>query len=355
MKKILFNIVLLLLWVNMAVAANDWVQRTLQTTPSERRFPVMAYIGEGKVLLFGGYTTGTNNETWLYDRNKNQWNQQNPCTIPPQKQYQAQGNKWIPIECVEYIKPSARLNPAMAYIGDDRVLLFGGFDSTYNTETWTYDLSENSWVKKQPKITPSGRLKPAMAYIGDDRVLLFGGSAERQNNETWLYDFSDNKWTLLTPVDGIQPSPRHYHSMTYIGDDQVFLFGGQDEQFNHNNETWIYDLSENKWTLKETDTKPSPRYAHAIAYIGEQRILLFGGWDDRGCDNETWIYDLNKNTWIKDQNSIHPSARFGHQLTETCLNGSCPPILFGGKDENNNAETWVFGGGDYTFSVLNSD
>jgi hypothetical protein len=117
----------------------------------------MAYIGGDQVLLFGGNTaSGMNNETWVYDLSANTWTQKSP---------------------VGGVKPSAR-TAYMDYIGDDQVLLFGGWDypgTTYNDETWVYDLGDNTWILKSPSSKPSARRSHTMAYIGSDQVLLFGG------------------------------------------------------------------------------------------------------------------------------------------------------------------------------------
>ncbi|MCI0601894.1 kelch repeat-containing protein [bacterium] len=95
-----------------------------------------------------------------------------------------------------------------------------------------------------------------MAYVGEDRVLLFGGIDSLplgNNNETWFYDLSDHAWTQKFPATS--PSARHNHGLAYIGGDQVLLFGG----FSGGAETWVYDLSDNTWTQKFPPTPPLAR------------------------------------------------------------------------------------------------
>jgi hypothetical protein len=137
--------------------------------------------------------------------------------------------------------------------------------------------------------------------------------------------------------------------MAYIGGDRALLFGGFTGSYN--NETWVYDLSDNNWTQKNPSSKPSARHRHAMAYIGGDRVLLFGG-DDGDYDGGTWVYDLSDDNWTQDANTSQPSARYDHGLSETSMDGSSYLLLFGGFDSvGNDDETWTFGGGDYSLPV----
>ncbi|MBM3241424.1 hypothetical protein FJZ31_34520 [Candidatus Poribacteria bacterium] len=243
-------------------------------------------------------------------------------------------------------KPSARYYHAMAYIGGDKVLLFGGWDD----ETWIYDFSDNTWTQKFPSSHPSARVYHAMAYIGEGKVLLFGGQYSVYYDETWVYNLNDNTWTQKFPSP--HPSALSYHAMAYIGGDKVLLFGGwyNDSLYD---ETWVYDLSEDKWTQQNPSSKPLPRYGHAIAYIGGDKVLLFGGLHsgDWTRYDDTWVYHLSGNTWTQDMNTSQPSGRYGHKLSETSMDGSSYLVLFGGYDGALDDETWTFGGGDYSLPV----
>ncbi len=137
------------------------------------------------------------------------------------------------------LAPSARGMHAMARIGDDKVLLFGGDDSSLDDETWVYDLSNHTWTQMSPKTSPAARYTHAMARIGDDKILLFGGSNGTANDETWVYDLSDNTWTQMSPTTS--PSARSSHAMARIGDDKVLLFGGYASS--DLGDTWVYDTA----------------------------------------------------------------------------------------------------------------
>ena len=159
-----------------AHADGTWTNKT--RSPSERDGHAMAYLGGGQVLLFGGLRPGGfDDETWVYSLGTNTWTEQAPAAkVRPERS-----------ERSEWAAPSARADHAMAYLGGDQVLLFGGNDGDWDGETWVYDLSDNTWTDQAPAAAPSARFKPAMALLGANQVLLFGGhDAGGYNGETWL-------------------------------------------------------------------------------------------------------------------------------------------------------------------------
>jgi N-acetylneuraminic acid mutarotase len=133
-----------------------------------------------------------------------------------------------------------------------------------------------------------------MAYLGGDRVLVFGGWNTRiyqYCNDSWIYDLSENIWMDVTSINA--PSPRGSFAMTYIGGGQVMLFGGMALDTygkpSLNDETWIFDGRDNTWTfVGELHEKPSARWGAAMAAAGHQ-VLMFGGENSNILD-ETWYY-----------------------------------------------------------------
>ena len=95
--------------------------------------------------------------------------------------------------------------------------------------------------------------------------------------------------------------PRKYISKGVInkyGTDKILLFGGLRGLNPILNDTWVYDLSENKWTNKTPNNHPGARYEHAMASIwGTDKVVLMGGRNDGNVFYDTWIYDLSNNTW----------------------------------------------------------
>lgn len=293
-------------------AQDDWTQKCPSPKPSLRFGHAMVSIGGDQALLFGGFDSSDDDETWVYELSDNTWTLKSLSS-----------------------KPSARRLHALAYIGGDQVLLFGGFNSAGNVdndETWVYDLSDNTWTQKFPTMSPPPLQQHRIAYIGGDQVLLFFGI------QTWVYDLSANTWTQKSPASN--PPSRNLLSMAYIGDDQVLLFGGFNG-FSAFDDTWIYDLGDNTWTLKNPATKPSARFLHAMAYLSGDEVLLFSGrfFPSLDLNDETWVYDLTDNAWTQKSPASKPSGRYYHTMADM---GGDQVLLFGGSAGGFGDETWVY-------------
>jgi len=314
---IFYFLVVSFLLPKILFAADGWTEKFPDPNPKPtiRENHGMAYIGDDKVLFFGGSSGGSNNDTWVYDLSDNTWTSKSPTTKPP-----------------------AEWEHVIAFIGGDNAILYGvGTGET----TWVYDRSADLWTEDLPDPSPTLTYGHVMSYIGSDQVLLFGGydpSGADYVYDTWVYGRSANTWTKKSPTSW--PTHAYYCAMSYIGDDKVVLFTATDS-----NETWVYDLSADKWTKMNPSTKPSRRYKSDMAYLGEDRVLLFGGFssDDGGEQNDTWIYDLSDDTWTQNKNPRKPPIRRGHGFAETSMDGSTLPVLFGGANPTRLNDTWVYG------------
>lgn len=315
-KIIVFSFLICFFLLPTALFASDgWTEKFPNPKPDIREDHGMAYIGDDKIIFFGGSSGGSNNDTWIYDLSDNTWTQKNPSNTPP-----------------------AQWQHVVAYSGGDNAILYG---SGTGETTWVYDLGNNQWTEKVPDPSPTPVSTHAMAYIGDDQVLLFGGYNPDTTDyvyDTWVYDLNDNTWTPKSPISW--PTDIYYCAMCYIGGDKVILFTSTDT-----NETWIYELSNDTWTKKNPASKPSRRYKSNMAYLGGDQVMLFGGYssDDGGEQNDTWIYDLSDDQWTENKNPHKPPIRRGHGLAETSLDGSTPPVIFGGANPTRLNDTWIYG------------
>ncbi|MCK5560701.1 MAG: hypothetical protein KAJ51_08920, partial [Thermoplasmata archaeon] len=207
---------------------HTWTKRTHTYGPSFRRYSQLATIyGTDKIMLFGGdgdyippsHTNNMRYDTWVYDLSDNNWSEKSPGNYPP---------------------PRERHGLASIY-GDDKVLLYGGFNSetrVYFNDTWIYDLSNNTWTKKAPKNCPGYEFNPVISTIyGTDKILLYGGGSGYRG--TWVYDLSRDNWTRLYP--NTNPGDRGRPALAPVyGTDKVVLFGGSTGY----DDTWVYDLSD---------------------------------------------------------------------------------------------------------------
>jgi hypothetical protein len=296
-----------------------WTKYVPTNKPAPRYGHAMTQIfGTNYILLYGGTTSYS--DTWIYNVQNNTWTNRLPVT-----------------------NPGGMGEHGMAAIhGTDKVVLLS---SDYYSETWVYDLSDNNWSNKNNTNIPLGKGSCAMATIyNDDKVMLFGGTSIA--DETWIYDLSDDEWTNMNPTT--RPYYRHEHAMAPIwGTNKILMFGGRSPSYQIFNDTWIYDTSTNKWSKQTCANFPNKRYSHAMASIwGTDKVILLGGIEPgAGFDEKTWIYDYSDNNWSiftlrnPDQK---PSIKFKHAMSS--VNGSDKVVLFGGYPISSiyPKETWVF-------------
>lgn len=153
------------------LSEGTWTNTSPSSPPSARNFFSLAKIGDDKVLMFGGRDDSgvPNNQTWIYDLGDNTWTQDASGT-----------------------SPTARWGHGLCEIGTGEVLFFGGADAgnTVQNDTWTYDISTGEWVQESATAMPSARRNFSMAKSRGRDVVLFGGFTSSRNGETWLISYA---------------------------------------------------------------------------------------------------------------------------------------------------------------------
>lgn len=252
--------------------------------------------------------------------------------------------------------PSARNNHAMAYdSAADALIMFGGVRDGMGalSDTWKYDLAANTWTRLEPSgAIPAGRWGSAMVYDTDrNEIIMFGGWSTRDNADTWTYDPVADTWASLQSFD-TPPAARHSHSMVYdSARARVLLFGGYG--VGYLSDLWEYDPAAGVWTeLHPAGTSPAARIGQAMVYDSvRDKVILFGGQLIGGVDNDTWEYDRSTNEWTRIYPSgSAPSARFGHTMFFDPVTGRV--LLFGGRAAATLGDCWAYDPRSETWSEL---
>jgi len=242
--------------------------------------------------------------------------------------------------------PTAAFSHSMVHVGGGNVILFGGRDTsqTHLAQTWQYTLGTNTWTQVAPAVSPSARDAHDMVYVGSDTILLFGGKDATNTalSDTWAYDVTANTWTQLTPTGA--PTTRFRHAMAYVGGDVVVLFGGRDDFGVFLNDTWEYDVTANTWTQTSPTAIPAIRVGHKLASGGSGVAVMYGGVDDlQFVHADTWEYTAATDTWAQVTPAANPGSRLNHELV-SLDNGFL--LLFSGKGLDAYADpvagTWVY-------------
>jgi hypothetical protein len=167
----------------------------------------------------------------------------------------------------------------------ERVVLYGGyrdFDDAFYTqptdETWEFD-GENWTLRDDLGVRPPARMEAAMVYdSARKQMVLFGGRLDYDygpilGNDTWAYD-----GTAWWPVPSdTAPSARQHHAMAYDARrDRVVLFGGDTETSGRLDETW--EFAGDSWLSPAPPRNPPGRSgAYMTFHAGRGRVLLWGG------------------------------------------------------------------------------
>lgn len=276
---------LLLLLICVTTVLADWEQVQFNSYPLlytyyGRHGHAMATLGNGMVMMDRGVSNGIFlNHTWLFDSMKTKWTK-----ILPENIGGALPNDY---------------NHAAAYIGRKTILEHG-------SGTWLYSYSDNSWTILSPNYvggTLSPRKNHKMCFLDDGIALLFGGN-NSSYSDTWVYELDANVWRSMAPnIVGEGFTAREQFGMAYIGDRKAVMFGGvHSGTSDYIDETWVYDYQQNQWTKMAPIIMGgdlSARKCNAMAYLGGDRVLMFGGYFPGNSSSESWIYDLSENTWTK--------------------------------------------------------
>jgi N-acetylneuraminic acid mutarotase len=242
--------------------------------------------------------------------------------------------------------PSAREAAAMSAIGTDgKLVLFGGYGRTSGmmNDTWVYDLESMKWTKKTPADTPPARDGHAMASVfNDDKVVMFGGwdsTLRDGRNDTWVYDLSDDQWSLNTPQTS-PPGRDWAAAAAACNDDKMVIFGGQNTSVVFN-DTWIYDIGDNNCTRIFPANSPLARhYASQASFSSDDKVLMFGGQAMYGGPlGDTWIFNFTDRQWYRKDPIAPPAARGGSGAAAILDDDKV--LLFGGT-ANSYSETWIY-------------
>jgi hypothetical protein len=132
-------------------------------------------------------------------------------------------------------------------------------------------------------------------------------------------------------IKGTPPSARWGHTSDYIGENKILIYGGHDGT-KMLNDLHILDIESLTWTQiqakGEGEEKITARAAHSSTLF-QEKLLIFGGGDGHKILNDSWVLDLKTFTFHKLVISgSSPPGRCAH--SSTLVNDKF--ILYAGGD-----------------------
>jgi hypothetical protein len=330
-------------------ATGTWTNRTsADVGPSPRAGASLVFDSlRNKFVIFGGHTTAGDNLADIWDWDPGTGVLTDRTTSDP--------------------GPSARGQQAMVFEkSTGKVLLFGGgltdpgsVNSSQGTgvslafgDTWEWNPATGKWTKFTLTVAPSARHASAMIWDATRaRAVLFGGMEKTQadlngipKQDTWEWDPSQSAWSNRTAT-GTRPSPRYAHAMAYDPVRGVtVLVGGWDiETGNALADVWEWNPTTGAWTQRLTGNEanlPQARMFASLVTDSARNLLdLVGGLTfDYSYPPSGEIWDLDPNTATFTDRTppparSWPSPRSLHAMAFCPASGKT--YVFGGVDDNN--------------------
>ncbi|KAH0837366.1 LOW QUALITY PROTEIN: hypothetical protein HID58_092394 [Brassica napus] len=236
--------------------------------------------------------------------------------------------------------PQPRSGHTAVNVGKSMVVVFGGLvDKKFLNDIIVYDIENKLWF--EPECTGSvseGKVGPTprafhVAITIDCHMFIFGGrSGGKRLGDFWVLDTDIWQWSELTSF-GDLPTPRDFSAAAAIGNQKIVLCGGWDGK-KWLSDVYVMDTMSLEWMeLSVSGSLPPPRCGHTATMV-EKRLLVFGGRGGGGpIMGDLWalkgLIDEERETPGWTQLKLPgqaPSARCGHTVTS----GGHYLLLFGG-------------------------
>lgn len=209
-----------------------------------------------------------------------------------------------------------------------KVLMAGGYNTestmgvftfassaNYLADAETYDPATGTWT-----VTSSmsqTRFAPAMALMGNGKVLVAGGYGGGFGqgvfrNSAEIYDPATRRWTPTTSMRDC----RLQATTTVLNSGKILVVGGTGCTGGSQNTAEIYDPATASWSV--TANMANPRAAHSATLLADGRVLVVGGRSTNGVVDTIWnsaeIFNPVGGTWtnvgfLNTGRSFHTSGR----------------------------------------------
>lgn len=177
---------------------------------------------------------------------------------------------------------------------------------------------------------PACLVSASVTYVGNNEIYAFGGFDQYTDevyNHVLRLNLDTKQWNLVDNYGDI-PGVRMGHTAT-LWNDKVLIFGGENEHRAYLNDLIIFDIKTAHWHQPDI-TGPIPRgRARHAATLFEDKLFIVGGLS--GHDNNTILDDfcyLNLKTWEWSQ-----VWRFVPRFDHTCWVWGSRIWVFGGLTE----------------------
>eukprot|EP00923_Selenidium_pygospionis_P055023 GHVN01095953.1.p1 GENE.GHVN01095953.1~~GHVN01095953.1.p1 ORF type:complete len:840 (+),score=106.76 GHVN01095953.1:827-3346(+) len=281
------------------------------------------FVGQGKVILFGGAIGDSGryqitNDSYILDL--------------------AQQVKWKKLETEN--SPTARAAHAAAAVNLMQFCVFGGATgggSLSSEELHLLDLRKPSlaWLSVPVAgLTPGRRYGHSMVYHKPNLIVFGGNDGVKCVSDVWYMDVEKPpfRWLQVTLQTELAPSARVYHTAEICREGpahgMMVVFGGRTTEQTSLLDAWgLRQHRDGRWDWVQAPTKrgdgPSARFQHTAVFLGSKMVVIGGRDSDVARSLPTAVYDTEACEWRQ----LPAMRRFRH--SSWALDGTMVYILGG--------------------------
>ncbi|KAF2668440.1 galactose oxidase [Microthyrium microscopicum] len=224
----------------------------------------------------------------------------------------------------------------------------GSLSSSNNTFTMPPSpsrLRKSSSAPYKPHIITTVGARPAclvnasVTYVGDDQIYAFGGFDQYTDevyNHVLRLNLKTKQWNLVDNYGDI-PGVRMGHTASLWEGHKLLVYGGENEHRAYLSDVIIFDLRSATWTQPEIGGVPPRGRARHSAVIHDEKLWISGGMTGHASDvlDDVCYLDLKTWTWSR-------IWKFVPRLDHTLWVWSGRIWAFGGMNEDmeHSSELW---------------
>ena len=208
--------------------------------------------------------------------------------------------------------PSPRFLNCFTPVGSSFHALFGSDGTNLLADSW-WTYSPNllqRWQQQQISLVP--RAGASCTLHTTVIVVLFGSFdasfSDIRSTVELVYPYAQPPFSrVVTPVDGISPSPRSEHGAARRGA-QIYIFGGRDSAGDALSDLWRFDVTLLRWTqLVPVGSAPSGRIAMGFVTTA-MGFLMISGYDGTYYPPDRWSLQVSETSSLVKWAQLHDTT-----------------------------------------------